>query len=155
MRRFNLLTVQRSTTVRVPLDAAFRYFGDFANTSEWDPGVVSSRKLAPGPPKAGDEYSVVARFGGRKLPMRYEVLSVEAPHRIMLRGTSSTSTVRDVIEFERVDGRTKITWTLDVELRGVTKLAEPLMKPLVDKLARRAIEGIERASWDGIPQQSH
>lgn len=149
-----MLSIERNTTIRVPLDVAFSYFAEFAHTAAWDPGVVSSRKLTDGPLEPGDRYDVVARFGGRKLPMAYEVLSVDAPKRVVLRGKSSTSSVVDDIRFEPVDGGTQITWRLDLTMRGPAKLAEPVLAPLLRRLARQAMEGIERAAWDGLPQQA-
>lgn len=149
-----MLSVQRSTTIDLPLDVAFDYFADFANTASWDPGVVQSTQQGRGPLAAGVRYTILARFGGRKLPMVYEVLSVDAPHRIVLEGRSATSTARDDIRFEDVDGRTKITWRLEVSLLGLAALAEPVIKPLVDRLAKDAIDGIETAAWEGLPQRA-
>ena len=39
----------------LPIEAAFDYIADFANSQQWDPGTASSRRLDDGPvgPGAG------------------------------------------------------------------------------------------------------
>ena len=127
-----------------PIDEVFAYVADFASTAEWDPGVASARRFGDGPVGRGARYAVDAVFLGRTLPMEYRIVDFEPPHRVVLEGVGSTSTARDDIRFETVADRTRITWTLDLQLRGSSRLATPLLRPFLRRLGRKALDGLEQ-----------
>lgn len=126
------------------VDDVFDYVADFQTAAEWDPGVESSRRVDEGPVGVGSRFDVGVRFAGRPLPMDYTVAAYERPHRLELTATSPSSTARDVITFEAVgDGATRVTWNLQVSLTGASRLAEPLMGPMLRRLGRVALDGLE------------
>jgi carbon monoxide dehydrogenase subunit G len=127
-----------------PIDEVFAYVADFASTAEYDPGVASALQLDHGPVGRGTRYTVNAVFLGRTLPMEYRIVDFDPPHRVVLEGVGSTSTARDDIRFETVGGRTRVTWTLDLKLRGVNRLATPLLGPFLRRLGRAALDGLQR-----------
>ena len=49
----------------LPVDEAFDFIADFANTAVWDPGTVSSRRRDDGPAGVGATYDLDVRMGGR------------------------------------------------------------------------------------------
>jgi hypothetical protein len=150
-----MVSIQERIQIPIPLDTAFAYYAEFQNTAEWDPGVASSRKLTPGPLQAGDRYDVMSLFAGRKLPMTYEVISVDAPNRVTLRGVSSTGVALDDIRFEAVgEHSTRITWRLEFTLRGLAVLTEPFLKPLLNRLGKSAMRGIRESATRGLPLQA-
>ena len=59
----------------LPLDVAFPFVADFANSSRWDPGVKSSEAVDPGPLAVGARYRLMVRMGGRFAPMEYRISS--------------------------------------------------------------------------------
>ena len=110
-----MVSIAERVVIQVPLAQAFAYYAEYAHIADWDPGVATSRKLTTGPLKQGDRYDVVSLFLGRKLPMTYEVVSVEAPTRIVLRGTSATGVAVDDIRFSAIDATTTaITYDTEV-----------------------------------------
>tara|TARA_R110002096_G_scaffold143328_4_gene299260 strand:- start:31362 stop:31796 length:435 start_codon:yes stop_codon:yes gene_type:complete len=140
-------SVEDRVEVCTPLAEAFAYFAEFANIAEWDPGVESVRKHGSGPLALGDTYAVISRFGGRLVPIAYEVTLLESPHRICLRGLAPSGQADDDIRFEAVEGGTKITWRLDFAPKGlVANLARPFLGILLSRLARDTMAGIKAAS---------
>ena len=125
-----------------PIDEVFAYVADFTTTAEYDPGVSSATRLDDAPLAVGAEFSVNAVFMGRTLPMRYRITHFEPPHRVDLRGEAATSTAEDNIVFVSKRGGTEITWTLDLELTGVSRLGQPFMGPLFRRLGRKALDGL-------------
>ena len=73
----------------LPLDVAFPFVSDFANSSRWDPGVRSSEAIDPGPPAVGARYRLLVRMGGRFAPMEYQVSVLEPMSRVVLTGSGS------------------------------------------------------------------
>lgn len=128
-----------------PLDEVFGLIGDFANAEVWDPGVEESRAITEGPVRVGSRYELTVVFNGRRLPMTYEVTAFDPPRRVELVGTGSTVDARDDIRFEATDGGTRILYTADLRLKGVLRVAEPLLRSKFDQVGRRAMEGMRLA----------
>ncbi len=147
-----MVSIQEQIEIPVPLKQAFAYYAEFAHVAEWDPGVASSRKHIPGPLRAGDAYDVMSLFAGRKLPMSYQVTSLDAPNRVTLRGESSTGVAFDDIRFESIgEHSTRIIWRLEFKLRGIAVLSEPFLKPLLTRLGKAAMRGIKESAERGLP----
>jgi len=62
-----------------PIDEVFEYLANFSNAAEWDPGVVSGRKLTRGPIGPGTEFEIVSRFMGRDVRLLYRATQVDPP----------------------------------------------------------------------------
>jgi carbon monoxide dehydrogenase subunit G len=147
-----MVSIEEQVEIPVPLAQAFAYYAEYAHIQDWDPGVASSTKLTPGPLRPGDRYDVVSIFMGRKLPMTYEVESVDAPHRVVLRGTSATGVALDDIRFAAKDAHTTvITWGLELKLGGLGRLGEPFLQPVLRRLGREAMRGIRESAARGQP----
>lgn len=138
-----MTTIQEVRETDRPIDEVFAYIADFASTAEYDPGVASARQVSDGPVGRGTCYAVDAVFLGRTLPMEYRIVVFEPPHRVVLEGVGSTSTARDDIRFERVGHRTRITWTLDLQLDG-PRFVSALLGPFLRRLGRKALDGLEQ-----------
>jgi carbon monoxide dehydrogenase subunit G len=129
--------------VRGSTEAVFDYLADFTSAAAWDPGVVSSKRLDDGPVRVGSRFDVRVRFAGRELPMAYRVERADRPERLELSAVSPSSTARDLITLAPDgDGFTRVTWRLEVQLTGWSRLAEPLMGPLLRRLGRQAMDGL-------------
>ena len=133
-----------------PLDEVFGLVGDFANAEVWDPGVEESRAITEGPVRVGSRYELTVVFNGRRLPMTYEVTAFDPPRRVELVGTGSTVDARDDIRFEATDEGTRIRYMADLRLKGVLRLAEPLLRSKFEQVGSRAMEGM-RAAFEAKP----
>jgi dehydrogenase/reductase SDR family member 12 len=136
--------------VSQPLDEVFGLVGDFANAEVWDPGVEESRAITEGPVRVGSRYELTVVFNGRRLPMTYEVTAFDPPRRVELVGTGSTVDARDDIRFEATDEGTRIIYMADLRLKGVLRVAEPLLRSKFEQVGRRAMEGM-RAAFESKP----
>jgi hypothetical protein len=84
--------------------------------------------------------------------MTYEVIGLDAPRRVVLRGASATGVAIDDIRFVVVDARTtEITWGLTFTLSGLGRLGEPLMKPLLKRLGRTTMQALQASAVQGLP----
>ena len=132
-----------------PLEEVFDYVADFSTTAEYDPGVSGATRLDP----VGDgaRFEVDAVFMGRTLPMEYRITSYERPHRLSLEGRSDGSVARDAIAFEATETGTRITWRLELELLGAGRFAEPVLRPFLRRLGRKALDGLSDRLHDPAP----
>jgi len=124
--------------------AVFDLLAAFERTAEWDPGVSSAERLDPGPVAVGTRFRVVARFLGQSVPMTYQVVRHQPPHALELEGEASASRAHDVIVLRPVgDGATEVTWSLTLRGRGPMRLADPFLGPVLRRLGRAALDGLQ------------
>ncbi len=137
--------LREQITTSLPIDEAFAFVADFANSTLWDPGVASSTQIGEGPLGLGARYQLGVRFGGSVAPMEYEITSFEAPRRVVLTGTGSRVSAVDDIRFESTAEGTRIDYQADIRLRGVLRLAEPFLGGAFAKIGRDALTGMRVA----------
>lgn len=135
--------VTRTITVPKPLDETFRYVADFTNSAEWDPGVDSASHSGGPDVGVGAKVDLVATFMGREVPMTYETKVYDEPGLVVLEGEGKTVSAVDTIRFTAAGAGTRIDYEAEFDVKGIIGFAEPLMKPLFEKLADKAMEGLE------------
>ena len=128
-----------------PIDEVFRYLADFSNAAKWDPGVVRARQASPGPVAPGTEFEVVARFLGRDVALRYRVVQLDPPNRVVLEGETDTLRLVDTIVLEKWGAGTRIHYDANLSLKGLYYLADLPLHALFQWIGRRAIQGLEEA----------
>lgn len=137
-------TMDRTIVVPGDIEKVFDYIADFSNTAEWDPGIVSARRTSPGPIAPGSTFELVAEFMGRKLTTTYEVVTMDAPHGVVVRGGTARFTSTDTLNLTETEGDIRIDYRAVFELKGPLRLAEPLLRGTFAKLADKAVAGLEK-----------
>ena len=128
----------------LPLDRAFSFVADFANSEKWDPGVATSERSGTGPVGIGARYRLGVRMRGKVSPMDYEITAFEPLRRVVLTGTGSGVEAVDDIRFEATETGTRIDYIADIRLTGLMRLAAPFAGGAFAKIARDARDGMQR-----------
>jgi carbon monoxide dehydrogenase subunit G len=128
----------------LPLDVAFPFVADFANSSRWDPGVKSSARLDLRPLAVGTRYRLIVRMGGRFAPMEYRVSALEPMRRVVLTGSGSGVSAVDEIRFTPSGTGAHIDYTADIRLGGLLRLVQPFLGGSFRKIAKDALAGMEK-----------
>lgn len=137
-----------------PPDTAFAYLADFQSVAEWDPSIVSSKRLPGGPAEVGvgTRYEVVSSFAGRDVTLVYEITEFDAPSRhVVLVGKNGATTSIDTIDVA-ADGA--VTYDAKLELRGPIKLIDPLMHLIFQRVGGKAKGGLTSKLAEPAPQSS-
>ena len=148
-------TIEREamTVLREVIDVApdpgpvFDAVADFSNSADWDPGVLVARRIrggSPNPEGVGAQYDLIVTFRGRSSEMRYTTTRYERPNLVVLEGAGPRIAAIDTIEIEpSPQGGTRITYTADLRLTGIAKLAEPFLSGAFKQMGRKALDGME------------
>jgi carbon monoxide dehydrogenase subunit G len=128
----------------LPIEAAFDYVADFANSEEWDPGVESAERLDDGPVGVGSRYRLGVHLGRRVAPMEYRITEFDRPRRVVLVGEGSGVSAVDDIRFAPAASGTRIDYTADIRLGGLLRLAQPFLGGAFANVARKAADGMRR-----------
>ncbi len=134
------------TTVHSTLspEDAFAYMANFANARQWDPSVASAAMDGVGPVGLGTRFELVTEFRGRRVPLRYEITTYEAPQRVTLTATTKQLSSRDTITFVARDGGTDVSYDAYLGLNGVVKVLDPILGLFFKRLGDAAREGLVR-----------
>ena len=109
------------------------YLADFGNAEQWDPGTESCTRKDSGPVRVGSAWHNVSKIVGIETELTY-TLEEWTPSKVVLVGVNDTATSTDIIEVEPDGQGSRITYTSDVEMHGIAKLATPLVKIVFAKL---------------------
>lgn len=140
-----MIRLQESIKVDRPVRDAFRYTADFENIEQWDPGIWESKKLSTGPVGVGTVYRVVVKSGPSRIPMRYVVTEYTPPSRVVLEGEGKRIKAIDSINFQEEGSGTRIDYVAHLSFSGLLSSAEPLMKGTLERVGKKAVEGLRSA----------
>lgn len=129
----------------LPIDETFAFIADFANSSDWDPGVATSERIDDGPVGLGARYRLGVRMRGKVVPMEYRITAYEPPTRVVLTGEGSGVSAVDEIRFEPTATGTAIDYTADIRLGGWMRLIQPFAGGAFEKIAKDALGGMQQA----------
>ncbi len=138
-----MIHAEDRVAVRGSAHDTFLYLADFTHLPEWDPGIARVTRLDAGPLARGARFEVVARFGGRDVPMTYELVHYdETALRAELRGVARGVRAVDRITVTSKGAGAEVHWDADLELEGVLRLTTPVMRRLFARTARKAMDGL-------------
>jgi carbon monoxide dehydrogenase subunit G len=142
-------------TVETPLPPAeaFAYLSDFSTAEEWDPGTVQAERLGEGQLGEGTEFRLVAAFLGRNTTLTYRIVEFDPPNAVTFRGENSTVVSLDRITFEPSDGGTRVLYDADLKLKGLLKLADPLLGLAFNRIGDSALAGMRKALGTRRPER--
>ena len=125
-------------------DEAFAYLADFRSVAEWDPSVRSAIHVNGGEPiRVGAIFRVTVKTALSELVLDYETIELERPDKIVLRAENNMMVSLDTITI-RDDrrGGAAVTYNAKIELKGVYKLADPLLALAFRRLGDKARDGL-------------
>jgi len=129
----------------LPHAEAFAYMADFANARVWDPSVSEARRVGAEPIGIGSAFDLVARFGGRDVPLRYEIVRYDPPQRVVLEARRPGFVSRDTITIESTGEGSVVTYDAMLAFAGLGRLFDPIMQRIFDRVGARATLGMQTA----------
>jgi Polyketide cyclase / dehydrase and lipid transport len=136
---------QAALQSRWPAAETFAYLATFSNAVDWDPGVLASEQLDPGPVAVGTRFRLVVSFAGRHMPLTYRVTGYRPGREVMLAATSGPLCATDKIVVTGGAGGSAVSYQAEVRLRGPLRLLDPLLRPRFRAVADRAAAGLAHA----------
>ena len=129
----------------LPRAEAFAYMADFANARRWDPSVSEARRVGEAPLGVGSAFDLVARFGGRDVPLRYEIVVYDPPRRVVLEARRPGFVSRDTITVEHAVDGSIVDYDATLAFGGLGRLLDPVMQRVFDRVGARATLGLRTA----------
>jgi NAD(P)-dependent dehydrogenase (short-subunit alcohol dehydrogenase family) len=130
--------INKTINLDLPADRVFKYLVNWNNVEEWDPTVFRARKLTPDTPDVGSRFSVILRWGWKRIPMTYTIQDLEPQRLIVLDGKGASFRAVDRIRLE--------PWTFGTRLNYSIKITfDDTHAPIADRIGRGLFDGY--AHW--------
>ncbi len=133
--------------VRTPMppDEAFGYMADLSNFAEWDPGVERVDQVHGDGPGPQASFDVAVKAFGRSITMRYDTVTYEPPATIVAFAETGLLSSRDTITVEADGSGSIVTYDAVLQLKGLLRLADPLLGLSFKQIGDRAGAGLVAA----------
>lgn len=123
------MRVERMTTIDQPIDRVFDYVSTLENDPRWVPASLRHQMLSPAPMRVGSITEEDVWFLGRRMRYTWEITQYEPPSTFTLRSVSGAIPATIRVLLESLDGgRTKVILVAEVQLRGIYKPMELVMR---------------------------
>ena len=140
------------TTVESSLSPAeaFAYLADFSNARHWDPSVETASQPHGGPVARGTEFDLVVRFGGRRIPLHYTIVSFDEPRSFVIEARQPTFISRDTVTVAPLGDSSKqgssVHYDAALNFRGgVGRMLDPVLQLLFNRTGAKAEAGLRAA----------
>ena len=128
-----MFTFENSIFINCPQQEVFDYVSNPANSHRFQSGTVSAEWISKGPPGVGSTHRSVTRSMGRDIESTVEYIAWVPPSQFSWRVVSGPIPAEGTSRFESENGGTKYTMSGKIEVGGVFKLAEGLVKKQLQK----------------------
>jgi hypothetical protein len=107
--------------------------------------VSEARPVGEAPIGIGSAFELVARFGGRDVPLRYEIVEYDSPRRVVLEAQRPGFVSRDTITVEPAGEGSVVNYDATLAFGGVGRLFDPVMQRIFNRVGARATLGMQTA----------
>jgi uncharacterized protein YndB with AHSA1/START domain len=123
-------TFQNTVMIRRPIEEVFAFLAEFENIPRWNYAIVETHKVSQGPVGVGTIYQQVRSVPSRS-EERFEVTAYNPPHQLEIRGQLGPFPSRLAYALDAVPEGTRVTNSVELELRGPGRLLGRVAVPRV------------------------
>ena len=136
--------VRGEIVISRPVEEVFDFVADERNEPHFNPRMLKSEKLSPGPIGLGTRFRAEMRMRGRGRPvvMTVEFTAFERPRRLASSTHMATMDIQGTLTFDPVPEGTRMRWEWNLKPRGLVKL----LSSVVALMGRRQ----EEAIWSNL-----
>lgn len=135
-------TIQESIVIQQPPEVVFAYISDYTRDPQWREGVVEMTQ-STAPTQLGVTTVELLEFNGEAYETEAEVVEFEPNRKVAFRATSSQYPTHGWRTVEPVEGGTRFTYYLDIEMGGMMRLFAPLMGRMFTQTVRHSLQKLK------------
>lgn len=134
------------TTIDIQKDASsiYQYLTQFDNRTDYIPLLTRVVLLDPEPIKVGTRYIEESIIAGQAIKTTYQVTEVIPEKRIRVQTIESIFPIQVTLQLKENQGMTLLSMQLVVQLRGVYKIASPVVKGIIAQQAQEILSRLKQ-----------
>jgi uncharacterized protein YndB with AHSA1/START domain len=123
-------TFENTVTISRPIEQVFGFLSDFENLPRWNYAILETHKISQGPVGIGTIYQQLRSVPSRNQE-RFEVTAYTPPGQLEIQGQLGPFPSRLSYALDTVPEGTRITNSVELELRGPGRLLGRVAVPRV------------------------
>jgi polyketide cyclase/dehydrase/lipid transport protein len=129
--------------IAAPVEAVFDLVADERNEPRYNPRIARAEKVGGGPVGAGARFVAQPKGMGARGEMTLEIVEYDRPHRLHNVVRSSYLRVDGTLDFDEVEGGTRLRWDWDMSLVGPMRVLSPVLALVGPRWERRNWVGLK------------
>jgi len=119
---------EESITINRPIGDVFDFVLDGTNNPLWRPTVIDIQRVPGKPSNVGAIFKQGLKGpGGRRIDGDYEIVECQPNELIKFQVISGPARPTGTFRFEAVGNSTRVTFTLHLDAKGLTRLISPMI----------------------------
>ena len=114
--------ISSSITINRPIEDVFAVLTNVENTGKWFPANVTEWWTSPPPHGVGSTRRARVKMGLMTVENDAVATVFEPPHRAGMKGTSKNAPFEAMLNFEPVDGGTRVETNIELFMQGPARL---------------------------------
>jgi carbon monoxide dehydrogenase subunit G len=137
-----MITIQLQKEIEAPPEIVFDLLADHTQFPTWDPSFIDASLSTEGPITKGSKGVTVAEMMGRKVESEIYYDAYDWPSFVSGGTTSGTVIAKNSVEFIPTEKGTLVKFRLEVKLKGIMRLFEIFMKPVIVKQKQETLDAL-------------
>jgi len=121
-----------TVTIRQTPEKVFSYLTDLENLQQWTP-FKNVKMVTDGPMQVGSRFKQTVEIIGKTIESEVEVAEYNAPTSLVLKAISGPVNFVQNFTLTPTTEGTQLKVDMEGEPTGILKMAQPLLKPAVEK----------------------
>lgn len=138
------MELQEDILIQAPVETVFAYLNQVDQRTNYIPMLSEVIMLDAPPIKVGSRYIEVATIAGQDLKTTYQVVAWEEDRYIKVKTIKSVFPIQAEMKLNPIDGGTHISLALSFTLKGMYRLAAPLIRGIVQQQANDILDRLKK-----------
>lgn len=128
-----------------PPEVVFDFLSDLERAPQWAEALASVERTTPGDLGTGTRYRGSIVLAGRSESGEIEIIEFERPRAFAYAGQGGPARFTAHFELLTVTGGTQLDHRYSLQLSGIAKMMEPMLRPKLEENAASAMAALRAA----------
>jgi carbon monoxide dehydrogenase subunit G len=137
-----MITIQLQKEMQAPPEVVFDLLADHTKFPTWDPHFIEASLTTKGPITKGSKGTTVGEMMGRRVENEIYYDAYDRPRFVSGGTISGTVVAKNSVGFTPTETGTRIDFRLEVEFKGMMRLLEVFVKPVIVKQKQETLDAL-------------
>ena len=138
-----MITIQLQKEIEAPPEFVFDLLADQNRFPTWDPNFIEASLTTDGPIRKGSTGTTVGVMMGRRVENEIYYDAYDRPSFVSGGTSSGTVMAKNSVKFTPSERGTQIDFHLQVKLKGMMRLFEVFIKPVILKEKEESLNALD------------
>ncbi len=127
---------ENTVIIHRPVESVFDFVLNGANNKLWRSSVLDIKPLSPAPYGVGSRFEQGLKGPGGRIAGDYEITELRTNELLRFQVIAGPARPTGLYRFQPRDGGTELTFVLDYQAKGLSRLMEPMIQRSMEQEVR-------------------